>query len=46
MDSDRNNDQTYLTSGGGIEVGQRMAGYANAQTSSLYDRRNDYISVG
>ena len=36
----------YLTNGGRIEVAQRMAGHLNAKTTGLYDRRNDYISVG
>jgi integrase len=36
----------YLTNGGRIEVAQRMAGHSNPKTTSLYDRRNDDISVG
>jgi site-specific recombinase XerD len=36
----------YLTTGGRIEVAQRMAGHSNAKTTGLYDRRNDDISVG
>jgi integrase/recombinase XerD len=36
----------YLPSGGRFEVAQRMAGYSNAKTNGLYDRRNDDISVG
>jgi len=36
----------YLTNGGRIEVAQRMAGHFNAKTTSLYDRRNDDVSVG
>src|SRR5216683_7032032 len=36
----------YLTNGGRIEVAQRMAGHANAETTGLYDRRNDDVSVG
>ncbi len=36
----------YLTSGGRIEVAQRMAGHSNAKTTGLYDRRNDDVSVG
>jgi len=35
----------YLTSGGRLEVAQRMAGHANAKTIGLYDRRNDDISL-
>ena len=31
---------------GRIEVAQKMAGHSNAKTTSLYDRRNDDISVG
>jgi integrase/recombinase XerD len=36
----------YLTNGGLIEVAQRRAGYSNAKTTGLYDRRNDDIGVG
>ncbi len=36
----------YLTSGGRIEVAQRMAGHSSAKTTGLYDRRNDDVSVG
>lgn len=36
----------YLTNGGRIEVAQGIAGYSNAKTTGLYDRRNDDISVG
>jgi integrase len=36
----------YLMNGGRIEVAQKMAGHSNAKTTSLYDRRNDDISVG
>ena len=32
--------------GGRLEVAQCMAGYSNAKTTGLYDRRNDDISVG
>jgi integrase/recombinase XerD len=35
----------YLTNGGRIEVAQRMAGRSNAQTTGLYDRRTDDISL-
>jgi site-specific recombinase XerD len=35
----------YLTNGGKLEVAQRMAGHSNAKTTSLYDRRNDDISL-
>jgi site-specific recombinase XerD len=35
----------YLTNGGKLEIAQRMAGHSNAKTTSLYDRRNDDISV-
>jgi hypothetical protein len=35
----------YLTTGGRIEVAQRMAGHSKAKTG-LYDRRNDDVSVG
>jgi integrase/recombinase XerD len=31
----------YLTNDGRIEVAQRMARHSNAQTTGLYDRRND-----
>jgi hypothetical protein len=34
------------SSGGHIEVAQRMAGHSNAKTTGLYDRRNDDVSVG
>ena len=34
-----------LTDGGRIEVAQRMAGHSNAETTGLYDRRNDDVSV-
>jgi integrase/recombinase XerD len=36
----------YLTNGGRIEVAQRMAAHSNAETTGLYDRRNDDVSVG
>ena len=36
----------YLTTGGRIEVAQRMAGHSNAKTTGLYDRRTYDISVG
>jgi integrase/recombinase XerD len=36
----------YLTNGGHIEGAQRMAGHSNAKTTSLYERRNDDVSVG
>ena len=36
----------YLTSGGKLEIAQRMAGHSNAKTTRIYDRRNDEISVG
>ena len=29
-----------------LEIAQRMAGHADAKTTSLYDRRNEDISVG
>jgi hypothetical protein len=35
----------YLTNGGKLEIAQRMAGHSNAKTTSLYDRRNDDISI-
>ena len=35
----------YLTTGGKLEIAQRMAGHSNAKTTGLYDRRNDDISV-
>jgi hypothetical protein len=35
---------THLTNGGRIELGQRIAGRSNAETTGLYDRRNDDIS--
>ena len=36
----------YLTNGGPIEVAQRMAAHSNAETTVLYGRRNDDVSVG
>jgi integrase/recombinase XerD len=36
----------YLTNGGRIEVAQRMAAHSSAETTGLYDRRNDDVSVG
>jgi integrase/recombinase XerD len=36
----------YPTNGGRTEVAQRMAGHSNANTTGLYDRRNDDISMG
>jgi hypothetical protein len=36
----------YLTNGGRIEVAQKIAGSSNANTTGLYDRRIDDISVG
>jgi integrase len=36
----------YLTNGGRTELARRMAGYSNAKTTGLYDRRNDDVSVG
>ena len=35
---------THLTNGGRIELGQRIAGRSNAETTGLSDRRNDDIS--
>ncbi len=35
----------YLTTGGKLEVAQRMAGHSNAKTTGLYDRRNDDVSL-
>jgi integrase/recombinase XerD len=35
----------YLKNGGRIEVAQRMAGHSNSKTTSLYDRRNDDVSL-
>ncbi len=35
----------YLTNGGKLEIAQHRAGHSNAKTTSLYDRRNDDISV-
>jgi hypothetical protein len=34
-----------IMNGGRIEVAQRMAGHSNANTTGLYDRRNDDISA-
>jgi integrase/recombinase XerD len=36
----------YLTNGGRVEVAERMAGHSKSKTTSLYDRRNDDVSVG
>jgi hypothetical protein len=36
----------YFITGGRIEVAHKMAGYSNANTTGLYDRRNDDINVG
>jgi integrase len=30
---------------GGLELAQKMAGHANAKTTSLYERRDDDISL-
>jgi integrase/recombinase XerD len=35
----------YLKGGGRIEVAQKMAAHANAKTTSLYDRRDDDVTV-
>jgi site-specific recombinase XerD len=35
----------YLKNGGRLELAQKMAGHANAKTTSLYDRRDDDISL-
>ena len=35
----------YLKGGGRIEVAQKMAGHANAKTTSLYDRRDDDVTL-
>lgn len=35
----------YFTNGGRIGVSQRMAGHSKAKATSLYDRRDDDISV-
>jgi len=34
----------YLKGGGRLEVAQKMAGHASAQTTELYDRRHDAVS--
>ncbi len=35
----------YLKGGGRIEVAQKMAGHANSKTTSLYDRRDDDVTI-
>jgi len=35
----------YLRNGGKLEVAQQMANYESARTTSLYDRRNDQVSL-
>jgi len=35
----------YLKNGGKLEVAQQMAAHESAQTTSLYDRRGDEISL-
>ena len=35
----------FLENGGSLEDAQRMANHASAETTKLYDRRNDYVSV-
>ena len=35
----------YLKNGGKLEIAQQMAGHSNPKTTSLYDRRNDQISM-
>jgi hypothetical protein len=34
----------YLERGGDINIAKRMAGYSNAKTTELYDRRGDEVS--
>jgi integrase/recombinase XerD len=36
---------TYLKNGGRIEIAQQIAGHQSARTTSLYDRRNDDVSL-
>jgi integrase len=35
----------YLKNGGKLEIAQQMAGHSNPKTTSLYDRRNDEVSM-
>lgn len=35
----------YLRNGGKVEVAQQMANHESAQTTGLYDRRNDQVSL-
>lgn len=36
---------TYLENGGKLEIAQQMAGHESAQTTGLYDRRNDSVEL-
>lgn len=35
----------YLINSGSLEIAQQMAGYADARTTKLYDRRNEQVSL-
>ena len=36
---------TYLKNGGKLEIAQQMAAHESPRTTSLYDRRNDDLSL-